>query len=128
MNLDDVEGYIYCFTNESMPGLVKIGMTTEDPEYRARELSSVTGIPTPFRVEISKRILNPREKERAVHELLATLGFRVNEKREFFDCSMVIVKQLFAVIDGMDMVVNTVQAMPSVRKHAVNVVKLGDKD
>lgn len=128
MNAEDVEGYIYCLTNESMPGLVKIGMTTEDPESRTRELSSATGVPTPFRLEISKRILNPREKERAVHDLLSSLGFRVNEKREFFDCSMVIVKQLFAVIDGQDMVVNTIQAMPAVRKHAVTVVKLGDTD
>jgi len=124
MNVDDAEGYVYCFTNESMPGLVKIGMTHDEPEARARELSTATGIPTPFRVEISKRILNPREKERAIHDLLSSLGFRVNDKREFFNCSMVVVKQLFAVIDGTDMAVNTLQAMPAVRKHTVNVVKI----
>jgi hypothetical protein len=121
---NDNEGYIYCLTNECMPSVVKIGMTLEDPELRAKELSSSTGVPTPFQVAISKRIVNPREKEHAIHELLTSLGFRVNDRREFFDCSMTIVKQLFAVIDGVDMTVNTLQAMPAVRKHSVTVVKL----
>jgi len=117
-------GYVYCLTNESMPGIVKIGMTMDDPEERARELSSVTGVPTPFRVAISKRIVNPAMKETAVHDLLTALGFRVNDRREFFKCSLQIVGHLFAVMDGSDLCVADAEAIPVLRRQNVNVVKL----
>ena len=109
-----------------MPGLFKIGMTLEDPESRAKELSSATGVPFPFRVEITKKVANPREKELAMHELLGVLGFRVNDKREFFNCSRVVIEHLFALIDGTDVVVSNVQTSAIVRNFAVNVVKLDD--
>ena len=118
------EGYIYCLTNACMPDLVKIGMTMDDPEIRAAELSSVTGVPSPFQVAISKRIVNPREKERALHELLSSLGFRVNNKREFFNCSLNIVGLLFAVIDGADVRITDSEAIPYVRRQNVQVEKL----
>jgi hypothetical protein len=119
------EGYIYCLTNASMPGIVKIGMTLDDPESRARELSSVTGVPTPFCVAISKRIVRPHEKERAIHDLLSTLGFRVNDKREFFNCSLNIVGLLFTVVDGTEETIHDTASLPVVRKQNVKVEKLG---
>ena len=121
----EAEGYIYCLTNACMPGLVKIGMTMDDPEDRARELSSVTGVPSPFQVAISKRIVKPREKERAIHDLLSSIGFRVNDKREFFNCSMNVVGLLFAVIDGADVRIMDAEAIPYVRRQNVSVEKLG---
>ncbi len=119
------EGYVYCLTNTCMPDLVKIGMTMDDPEIRAAELSSVTGVPSPFQVAISKRVVNPREKEKALHELLSSLGFRVNNKREFFNCSLNIVGLLFAVIDGADVRITDAEAIPYVRRQNVQVEKLG---
>ena len=121
----ETEGYIYCLTNACMPGIVKIGMTLDDPESRAAELSSVTGVPTPFCVATSKRIRNPREKEKALHELLSSLGFRVNDKREFFNCSLHIVGLLFAVVDGTDYRIADADAIPVARKQNVSVEKLG---
>ena len=118
------EGYVYCFTNACMPGLVKIGMTTDSPEERARELSSVTGVPSPFCVAISKRIANPRQKEKAIHDLLTSMGFRVSDNREFFKCSLNIVGLLFAVIDGKDVSIQDSAAIPILRKQNVNVEKL----
>ncbi len=41
-------GYIYVLINYSMQGIVKVGKTIRDTESRAKELSSVTGVPTPF--------------------------------------------------------------------------------
>ena len=38
----------YVLVNESMPGLVKIGKTTQSVEKRMKELSSPTGIASPF--------------------------------------------------------------------------------
>ncbi len=123
----ETDGYVYCMTNPSMPGLVKIGMTTNSPEERAAELSSATGVPTPFRIEVSKKVRSPKMKEHAIHELLSVLGFRVNEKREFFNCGLGIVDHLFALIDGTDVVVGNVAATSAVvRKYAVNVVKSDD--
>ena len=123
------EGYVYCLSNESMKGLLKIGMTTDDPEERAKELSSATGVPYPFRVEMCKKVANPRAKEKAIHDLLSALGYRVNEKREFFNCALGIVDLLFVLIDGVDVQISNVQANTAVvRKYAVNVVKLGDDD
>ena len=118
------EGYVYCMVNDAMPGLVKIGMTCDDPETRARELSGATGVPFPFRVIISKKVVDPRTKEAAIHELLSALGFRVNEKREFFNCALGIVDLLFALIDGSDVRTGSMaQTSAVVRKYAVNVVK-----
>jgi len=120
-------GYVYCMVNDAMPGLVKIGMTCEDPEHRARELSSATGVPFPFRVIVSKKVVNPRAKESAIHELLSALGFRVNEKREFFNCALGIVDLLFALIDGWDVQTGAMaQTSAVVRKYAVQVVKIED--
>ena len=117
-------GYVYCLTNASMPGIVKIGMTMDDPEERASELSSVTGVPTPFQVAISKRVAHPRVKEQALHDLLSSLGFRVNNKREFFSCSLNIVGLLFDVIDGVDVVIHDPDTIPVVRRQNVSVEKL----
>ena len=118
-------GFLYCLTNASMPDIVKIGMTLHDtPEERARELSHVTGVPTPFCVAISKRIVHPRAKETAVHELLTTLGFRVNDKREFFRCSLNTIGLLFAVVDGWDVTIGDAEALPVMKKPAFIVEKL----
>jgi hypothetical protein len=99
-------------------------MTLDDPDERAKELSSATGVPYPFRVEMCKKVVNPRIKEKAMHELLSALGFRVNEKREFFNCAVGIVDLLFHLIDGVDVAVVNTAANTVVRKYAVNVVKL----
>ena len=115
--------------NDSMPGLLKIGMTCDDPETRAKELSSATGVPFPFRVVVAKKVHNPKVKEAALHELLSALGFRVNEKREFFNCAVGIVDLLFALIDGTEVHVNSVaQTSAVLRKYAVNVLKLEETE
>ncbi|MBO9428494.1 GIY-YIG nuclease family protein [Sulfitobacter sp. R18_1] len=75
-------GYVYILTNPSFPGLLKIGMTTRTPAVRARELSSATGVPTPFKVIFSSRTRNPKRVEALVHRALYKR--RVNRNREFF--------------------------------------------
>jgi hypothetical protein len=121
------EGYVYAMNNEAMPGLIKIGMTTDTPEERAKELSSATGVPFPFKVIVCKKVHNPKVKEAAIHELLSTLGFRVNERREFFNCSLQVVDHLFALIDGTEVAVASLgQSSAVVRKYAVNVLKMDE--
>lgn len=75
--------YIYLLSNNSMPGVLKIGCTTRLPESRAAELFS-TGVPTPFEVTAfwSVEPTKIKQIEFDVHELLA--AYRVHNNREFF--------------------------------------------
>lgn len=75
-------GHVYVMSNAAMPGLVKIGMTGRDPRLRVRELSQVSGVPTPFRLHWAVEVDDRAAVERRVHRLLAR--HRVNRRREFF--------------------------------------------
>lgn len=72
---------VYVLSNEAMPGLVKIGRTSQKPEQRLRDLYT-TGVPLPFKCEYACYTSRPVELESALHKLLASL--RVNPAREFF--------------------------------------------
>jgi hypothetical protein len=94
------EGYIYCLSNEAMPGLVKIGeIHTEGrtPDDRIRELHT-TGVPLPFNIEFAKKIANPADAEARIHAFIADK--RVNTRREFFRTTPEYVRRLFDLIDG----------------------------
>lgn len=75
-------GFIYILANEHMPGIYKIGMTTNTPEQRAKEISSSTGVPSPFFVIAAFHSKKPSQDEKIVHEAWAKN--RINQGREFF--------------------------------------------
>lgn len=55
-------GIVYLLTNPMMPGLVKIGMTTqEDIDKRMKELYT-TGVPVPF--ECKSRVYQEHKKRK----------------------------------------------------------------
>jgi hypothetical protein len=95
------EGWVYCLSNPSMPGLLKVGITERTPEERAKELST-TGVPTPFVIEFAKRVKNPAQKEATLHALLEKYAERTNARREFFRTTPEIVKQFFDLMDDLD--------------------------
>ena len=76
-------GRVYVLTNESMPNLVKVGMTTRSVTQRMNELFQ-TGVPTPFELYAEYECPDCSEVESIVHDRLAEC--RVGEGREFFDC------------------------------------------
>ncbi|MFT7005361.1 MAG: tetratricopeptide (TPR) repeat protein [Sulfurimonas sp.] len=78
-------GYVYVLMNPSMKDLVKIEKTTREPQERAKELSSTTGVPTPFIVVYDCYFKSCSEAECFVHTLLENKGFRVSSNREFFE-------------------------------------------
>lgn len=87
-------GDIYCFSNPSMPGIVKIGeihTVGKSVHDRAREIYG-TGVPTPFTVEFSAKVTDSRGTEGIIHELLDQ--YRVNNSREFFRISPADAKRL----------------------------------
>ena len=88
MLMESTKGYVYIMINPSYKDLVKIGKTTKEPELRANELSSPTGVATPF-IVVYKRLFNNCDKaERLVHSILTEQGYRVNNSREFFSISI----------------------------------------
>ena len=78
-------GYVYVLMNPSMENLVKIGKTERESNERAKELSSTTGVPTPFVVVYDCYFESCSEAEIFVHTYLENKGFRVSSNREFFE-------------------------------------------
>lgn len=75
-------GTLYILLNPSMPGLVKVGLTTRDVTARARELAGATGVPADFIVAYEADFEDVHGAEQHVHASLAP--FRVKQGREFF--------------------------------------------
>jgi len=82
------KGFIYVLSNESMPGLLKVGLTENSVRQRIRELSSDTGVPTDFKLEkafeIEVSVL--RQVEQSIHRRLKNAGF--HHRKEFFNISL----------------------------------------
>lgn len=76
-------GTVYVLINESMPNLVKIGMTTRSVNQRMAELYQ-TGVPTPFELYAEYDCPDCRQIESEVHHILDEC--RVSGSREFFVC------------------------------------------
>jgi hypothetical protein len=75
-------GFLYVFTNQSMPGLVKVGQTERHPAARVLELSNHSGVPTPFTVSFYIEVSDRFRAEQIIHGALAAC--RVSADREFF--------------------------------------------
>jgi hypothetical protein len=93
-------GYLYVLANSAMPGLVKVGKTTRNPDERANELSGVTGLPTPFIVVYEQLFSDCSSAEEFVHTYLAQKGFRVADNREFFSAPVNDVVRAIALAPG----------------------------
>jgi len=74
--------YVYILANQSVPNMVKIGMTTKTPAERAKEISSSTGVAIPWQVVYEYKCYNSLFLEREVHTHFKAQ--RVNAKREMF--------------------------------------------
>ena len=96
------DGYVYCFANPSMPGILKVGATERPPGDRLREANAADTWrpPTPYQIEFAKRVADPIRKERALHALLAEYTERVHPRREFFRVTPSVVRRFFDLMDG----------------------------
>ena len=74
--MSEKEGVIYILSNPAMPGLVKIGKTTNLDDNMSSLYS--TGVPVPFHCVYAKRVQNYSEVEKKLH-----LGLR--SKREKYE-------------------------------------------
>jgi hypothetical protein len=96
-------GYVYCFSNDKMEGIYKIGLTTRTPLMRLREanMGDTWSLTSKFNIEFAKEVCDCHEKERQIHKHLSLIGERVCENREFFKISLDVIKSVFDLIDGI---------------------------
>lgn len=82
---------IYVLTNDALPGLIKVGMTTKNADERADTLGSSAAVPEDF--EVARSYKFPEnisyqqllEVERKAHNLLSE--HRYSNRKEFFTCT-----------------------------------------
>lgn len=60
--------WVYVLSNETMPGVLKIGYTKNHPEERAKQLSNSTGVAIPFKVEWAYKCHNGEQLEYETHQ------------------------------------------------------------
>ena len=94
------KGYVYCFSNESMPGILKIGMTSRSPLDRLRDAnigSSTWKPPTEYKIEFAKEVVEPYNTEQTLHSVLPN---RINPNREFFKMTVDEARVYFDEMEG----------------------------
>lgn len=86
-SLGEGKDIVYVMSNVSHPGLLKIGYTSKEVEIRRKDLSSASGVPTPFKVEFIYRLHGRgMELEGEIHSYLE--DFRTSRQREFFEIGL----------------------------------------
>lgn len=88
--------YVYVLVNKSVPGMVKIGMTTTTPDERANQISAATGVPTPWIPVFSFKCYRSDLLEEEVHEYFAAQ--RVNDGREMFSIDSYTAQKVIEVL------------------------------
>jgi hypothetical protein len=89
-------GIIYILSNPAMPGIIKIGKTTqEDVKTRMQQLYQ-TGVPLPFECVYAASVNNIDDVEKAL--FLAFNPNRLNPKREFFEIDAIQVISILKLL------------------------------
>jgi len=88
--------WVYILSNPSIPNVLKIGYTNLNPELRAKQISSSTGVVVPFKVEWATKCNNGYELENIIHKTLK--DYRVNNQREFFQIDLEESKNIIKLI------------------------------
>ena len=89
---------IYILKNEAMPGMCKLGKTSNLDERIRSLYQGVTGIPLPFQCFYAAKDKDGAKIERALHE--AFEDYRVNTNREFFSIAP---EKVFAILKIMEL-------------------------
>lgn len=95
-------GYIYCFSNISIPDIFIIGSTIQDVEIRLNELniSVINLLPTPYVIDIAKKVSNAIVKWQTLQTLLERFTNRTDLEGEFYRISLEEVHSFFDLMDG----------------------------
>jgi hypothetical protein len=91
-------GYIYAFSSRSIPGILKIGITERTPEIELTEINN-SDIPYLYILELKIKVINLKQKEKALYKLLLRYVDQTNPERWFFRISIEDLKLFFDIID-----------------------------
>lgn len=84
-NRGKADQWVYILSNPSHSHY-KIGYTKNEPEVRAKQISTSTGVALPYKVEFAFQCFNGEALEHEVHRKLEFC--RINQNREFFDITL----------------------------------------
>ena len=102
---------VYVLTNPAMPGLIKIGSTTQgEVDVRMKQLYS-TGVPVPFDCAYACRVPDAYKVEKALHDAFGM--HRVNPNREFFKIEperVVAILKLLHVEEATQMIEGAIES------------------
>jgi len=101
---------IYVLTNPAMPGLVKIGYTSQNDAKTRIDQLYTTGVPVPFEIAYACKVARAGDLEKAFHAAFAPQ--RINPKREFFRIDPEQAIAILRVVQSSDATVE-VSAEPS---------------
>lgn len=98
-----MSGYIYCFSNDQIEDVYKIGRTTRDPITRLNEANNsgtwnITQVT--YKFEFAKKVNDCCFMEKNIHDILETFNTRVYPNREFFKLSLTTIKKIFDINEG----------------------------
>ncbi|HYD81583.1 MAG TPA: GIY-YIG nuclease family protein [Paucimonas sp.] len=97
-----MKGYLYILENPALrQNFLKIGLTTVDPNDRARGLSKSSSIPLNFKLRYSVTVSDVKVAESRAHLMLDE--FRVNPQKEFFCLSLKKAMQMCDAIAGYEL-------------------------
>lgn len=106
-------GYVYVMINPSYEGMVKIGRSTREPQKRAAELSSATGVPTPFIVAYHIFVSDTNYTEKLLHTFFEEKGYKISNNREFFSAPLNEVVEIMATIKNNSDSENQANTVPT---------------
>ena len=96
---------VYILTNQSMPGLIKIGITERKVEDRMRELYSSSAVPLPFECYFALEVKDAKLVEKKIHHGFD--DYRINENREFFEIDPDKAKSILSLVEGTEVTPKT---------------------
>lgn len=95
-------GFIFCFTNKSMPGLVNLGFTLSSVQESLKSANSTDNMwlpPTPYEVQFAKKVSDAEAK---YQNLVLILREYHSQKGSFFQISPSALAPFFHLMDGVD--------------------------
>jgi hypothetical protein len=95
-------GYLYCISNKTIPGILRIGITFESSplEYVKQLNKQKIKYVTPFTLEFAKKIKKPKQHELALYALLEHFTIRIQPNKDVFKLNLEEAKMFFDLIDG----------------------------
>ena len=125
MATDQASQIVYILTNPAMPGLIKIGKTTQlEVKDRMRQLYS-TGVPVPFDCAYACKVKDATAVEKTIHYSFGIT--RINPNREFFKIEpdkIIAILKLLEIEEVTAQIENTIESdVTAADKQSAQVMK-----